>query len=432
MKYSHIVWISIFLVFTGCRQELADKEMKLQWLKKNIFEINVKTEDYDVKEFEFLQTELKDVDIVSLGEQSHGDGTTFLAKTKLIKFLHEKMGFNVLVFESGLIDCFYGFESIMKGNNPHEAFHNSVFEVWSEASQVQSLINYIGFCFNTDNPIELAGFDIQFTGQNSFDNRIKKLESLIQKENPGYNRKNYQAFYNVLLQGDKKKQKTSYTDEEKEKCFADLKKLNKLVSNIKNQSKELLLWKKTLENTEYLFKFYWNFTNEKGEINPNIANIRDKCMGQNLIWLKENLYQNKKVIVWGANSHLFYNRNLLKWKDKMIPMGDYVKKNYGERYYVIGFTSFTGEIGSRIKPLSKIGQVSNKTVEYLLDKIGVNSCFISFRDVKEESWIHKPFKAKFLGYKDSEGKWSKMMDGMVFIHTQRARTTMKKYQKEDR
>jgi len=43
--------------------------------------------------------------IVVLGEESHGDGATFLAKVRLIKFLHQKMGFDVLAWEAGLFNC---------------------------------------------------------------------------------------------------------------------------------------------------------------------------------------------------------------------------------------------------------------------------------------------------------------------------------------
>ncbi len=38
--------------------------------------------------------------MVLLGEQHHGDGATFQAKTRLVKYLHEQKGFNVLVWES--------------------------------------------------------------------------------------------------------------------------------------------------------------------------------------------------------------------------------------------------------------------------------------------------------------------------------------------
>ena len=42
---------------------------------------------------------------MQLGESGHGVREFNLAKVRLIRFLHEEMGFDVLAFESGLFEC---------------------------------------------------------------------------------------------------------------------------------------------------------------------------------------------------------------------------------------------------------------------------------------------------------------------------------------
>lgn len=54
------------------------------------------------QDLEMLKPLLQDKRFVFLGESSHGVAEFNLAKTRLIQFLHQELGYNVLAFESGL------------------------------------------------------------------------------------------------------------------------------------------------------------------------------------------------------------------------------------------------------------------------------------------------------------------------------------------
>src|SRR4051812_14855097 len=84
---------------------LADD--RTDWVKKNAVPLtSVEPADDDTfADLEAFGKAVGDSRIVFLGEQTHGDGATFLAKTRLIRYLHAKKGFDVLAFESGFYDC---------------------------------------------------------------------------------------------------------------------------------------------------------------------------------------------------------------------------------------------------------------------------------------------------------------------------------------
>lgn len=67
-------------------------------MKKIIFLFflhEVKDNDENFAGFEKFKNAIGDAKIVMLGEQSHTDATTFETKIKLIKYLHQEMGFDI-------------------------------------------------------------------------------------------------------------------------------------------------------------------------------------------------------------------------------------------------------------------------------------------------------------------------------------------------
>ena len=107
---------SIFGMFLLCLVTLsplaktlegATDEQKIAWLKDNAVRV-----DFDGKDFRFLDKPLEDVEIVLLGEISHGDGKTFTVKTELIKYLHKNLGFKVRRV-GGLKSTFFSGEGLV-------------------------------------------------------------------------------------------------------------------------------------------------------------------------------------------------------------------------------------------------------------------------------------------------------------------------------
>jgi hypothetical protein len=57
------------------------------------------------EDLKFLDDRLSGVRLVQLGESGHGVREFSQAKIRLIKYLHEHLGFDVIAFESGLYEC---------------------------------------------------------------------------------------------------------------------------------------------------------------------------------------------------------------------------------------------------------------------------------------------------------------------------------------
>ena len=162
--------LSLLYITVSFAEEIPSKDdLRIAWLKQHAIPLrNIDPNDEDFTDLEPLAKVLGDVRIVQLGEQSHGDGATFHAKTRLVKFLHQRLGFDVLAFESGLYDCRKAWELLRGGMEPYEAFSHGVYSsAWAQSEQIRPLIDYWGRVAKSQWPLELCGFDCQFSAKAS-------------------------------------------------------------------------------------------------------------------------------------------------------------------------------------------------------------------------------------------------------------------------
>jgi erythromycin esterase-like protein len=155
---------------------------RVRWLADNSFPVrSIDPEDADFSDLQFLKTIIGNARVVQLGDQTHGDGATIFARGRLIRFLHEQMGFDVLVWEGGFFTCEEMNEAIRSDIPIEEAIRQGLHPISAQSGLLLPVFRYIRSTFNTERPLRQTGLDIQdFLGDPlSFPAALRRLSSRI-------------------------------------------------------------------------------------------------------------------------------------------------------------------------------------------------------------------------------------------------------------
>ena len=401
------------------KRSQSGTEIDAAFLKKNLVKINSIDDAKNNDDLSFLKDELDGVEILMLGEQTHGDGGTFLAKTRIIKHLHETQNFNVLVFESGLADMYRVWKMIQEGEADIDVFNYGVFPIWANSEQTVDLFKYILEQSKTANPLIVAGFDMQPTGNNmragkrytEINNYLTSLIDFKEENYPLFTK----AFKSLGFIRSKEFNEDKYKALEKE--FLDI--INSISKNDSSIDGKFMM--RYINNYFKTITLYSKADLRQPSNTPHVFNIRDKVMAENFKFLKEEIYPDKKLIVWGANSHLGYGRGFLQGFNEraiqgkgMIPMGQYLKIDYQDKLYTMAFTSYEGSIGSLRGQIRNLPPSHKLTLESMIQTQGYKVGFLS---MNFESLKSLRFVSRIYGHAEMSGIWSKMCDGIFFIKT---------------
>jgi len=409
--------LSVFFLFLAtavrAQQGLAD-------LKDHAATIlSIDPADTDFTDLASVGAAVKDARIVLLGEQTHGEGSTFQAKTRIIKYLHEKMGFEVLAFESGFYDCARIWENVEGGGSVSQEVVGSLFYMYATSVQTQDLFHYIQQQLNGDRPLTMAGFESQHTGAKAKTQLFPDFEKFLRQQYPAALDEEWNEFRRISLATFAARNYRP-AQEEKARYFQKLQQLKQLLQTGKKVTDSLTasagFWYQVTASIESQTTRYWQM------VEGNEVSVRDLQMAKNLIWLAEKAYPGKKIIVWAHNVHIAKTESGLTigtqpspvGADAFVPMGYTIHHYFGKRAYCIGFSGAEGsymnyEDGQILTVPPRLAG----SIEGALSAMGNNFAFMDYHHAPKSLW--QPQHATLRDYIDEYGVWPDTFDGLFFI-----------------
>lgn len=396
----------------------AEDAPKVEWLLKNALPIrSIDPADDDFSDLMPLKKIIGDARVVQLGEQSHGDGATFYAKARLIRFLHEHMGFDVLAWESGFFECEEMNRTLASDLPPLEAAQQGIYGHWSRSGLLVPLFEYARSTLKTSRPLRQTGFDMQFWWSGaggSLESYPKRLFGLFDRLDPGLaspaDRKTVADLRAALRDAGTYKP----TKEDREKNRAAIERLTAALRNkaasVKD-AREIRFFLKTLEDLSAL---------EELRATSNYE-FRDRKMGENLVWLANEWYAGRKIIVWAASLHVARNVGSIdtltpKFSyDHFVSMGQVVHEQLGKAVYTVGFTAYrVWAANPMMTVLRRLEPPAADSLETLFHATGRPYAFVDFRGLPNDHWLRKPIISRPFGYTQMLSDWTGNLDAMFF------------------
>ena len=384
--------------------------------------------DLDFADLAPLREAIGDARVVVLGEQSHGEGPVFLAKARLIKFLHQEMGFDVLCWESGMLGCLTMDEQIADGSLPLGEAFESVFPIWTRSKQVEPTLRYVRESHATDHPIRQVGMDAQFysaRGMEAYRTRAGALVRSLDDVVVGPEVTSGPDLMATFTFGTRPDEAlVSQASEAFSVLDGFLAEHEDRLRQLHDPREVELIRRTTSDAAWFTRMMAAQLSGADLTDDPDLINERDERMGDNLAWLAETYFPDSKIIVWAATRHAVHRQKEIVYPDdpgmydNMDSMGETAHARLGDDLYTVGFTAGRGKVCSvfRDQPYD-IGDPKEGSIEAAFEANNKPFQFLDFRTLPADHALRESQWMRPLGYAWQTAIWPDQMDAVIWIDT---------------
>jgi len=358
----------------------------------------------DFSDLAFFKPLLGDRRLVQLGESSHGIAEFNLMKVRLIKYLHEKLGFDVIAFESSMTDCDAAGETAAQAS-PERTMRSCVFGIW-HTDEVLSLFEYLRETQATARPLRLTGFDNQPSGSpGATGGRFRTMLEILDP-----------AAVPALLQQEAALMKINKENADGLRAYYTglLQTLEQNRARLQERLTDHPTWV-DLAIQEAHSRIA--FVRMRGLPMAQGIPVRDRAMADNLDFVLDRLYPKQKVIVWAHNGHIAHAPERA---GSFKPMGAWLAERRRSELYTLGLYMGRGAGATNNRRIYDILPPAAESFEAILANGGYKMSLVDFSrppDNPDAAWLHTSLAARSWGTNPVQLVPANSYDGVLYIDT---------------
>ena len=272
--------------------------------------------------------------VVALDEQTHGGHEEFALKTRLLRYLHERRGFDVLVIESGFFDVGRIEQKRQAGMHVADLGPGNIFFMYSKTAEGQALLRYVDSTWSTPHPLVLAGMDSQLSGALSQHQLVAELAAFLvahqshaseSRDWPGF-AATIAAMTSLTSTPPPPGQRAAFERESAQVA----RELAALGDPPRAGVGSAGWWGRVVAGLRAQATQLWDAPR---------GNARDVAMGDNVAWIADRLVPGRRMIVWGHAIHLLHDAP----NPEAPPLaGTAMRSHFGAGYHVAHLTGLEG------------------------------------------------------------------------------------------